>query len=94
MYTFLYDYRNILHVHVCVKSTHVLHVYMCIEYMYYCFSALFLSALKSQGIPYSPAGIKRAIEGSATPLGSHLPFSVGRGVIQVQYTLYKLCNWT
>ena len=62
--------------------------------MYYCFSALFLSALKSQGVPYSPAGIKRAIEGSATPLGSHLPFSIGRGVIQVQYTLYKLCSWT
>ena len=45
--------------------------------------ALLLSALKSQGIPYTPASIKRTLENTATPLGAHDTFSVGRGVIQV-----------
>ena len=47
------------------------------------FSALILSALKSDKIPYSPALMKKVIENTATPLGKHDPFSVGHGVIQV-----------
>ena len=50
--------------------------------------ALLLSALKSQGIPYTPASIKRTLENTATPLGAHDTFSVGHGVIQVSEHLY------
>ena len=45
--------------------------------------ALLLSALKSNGIPYTPALIKKIIENTAAPLGSHDQFSVGHGVLQV-----------
>ncbi|XP_019851608.1 PREDICTED: tripeptidyl-peptidase 2 [Amphimedon queenslandica] len=45
--------------------------------------ALLLSAIKYRGYDYTPALIKRVIEKTATPLGSHDPFSIGHGVIQV-----------
>lgn len=47
--------------------------------------ALLLSALKAQGLQYTPALIKRTIENTAIPLGSHDAFSIGHGVIQVLY---------
>ena len=50
--------------------------------------ALMISALKAQGVPYSPAAIKQSLSNTAVPLGSHDPFSVGHGVIQV----YMLCK--
>ena len=52
-------------------------------------TALLLSALKSNGVPYNPAFIKKIIENTAVPLGHHDPFSIGHGIIQVCY----LCNW-
>jgi hypothetical protein len=48
------------------------------------FSALLLSALKSQGIPYTPALVKRTLENTAAPLGTHDAFSIGHGVVQVK----------
>ena len=45
--------------------------------------ALLLSAIKFRGQQYTPALVKRVIEKTATPLGSHDPFSIGHGVIQV-----------
>lgn len=57
-------------------------------------SALLLSALKSNKIPYSPALIKKIIENTATPLGKHDPFSVGHGVIQVCHNVkYYMYIW-
>lgn len=47
-----------------------------------------LSALKAEGISYSPASIKRTLENSAAPLGSHDKFSIGQGVIQVSEILF------
>ena len=55
------------------------------------FLALMLSALKSQDIPYTPASVKRILENTATPLGSHDPFSIGHGVIQV-YNEWGVCH--
>ena len=46
--------------------------------------ALMLSALKAEGVSYSPASIKRVLENSAAPLGNHDKFSIGQGVIQVR----------
>ena len=46
-------------------------------------SALLLSALKTQRIPYTPATIKRTVENTATTLGSHDSFSIGHGIVQV-----------
>lgn len=46
-------------------------------------TALMLSALKAEGVPYSPASVKRTVENTATPLGTHDKFSIGHGVIQV-----------
>ena len=46
--------------------------------------ALMLSALKAEGVCYSPASIKRVLENSAAPLGNHDKFSIGQGVIQVR----------
>ena len=49
------------------------------------FSALLLSALKTEGIAYLPAYIKRELQNAAKPLGPHDVFSAGYGVIQVIY---------
>lgn len=52
--------------------------------MFPSFPALMISGLKSQSVVYSPASIKRVLENTAIPLGSHDSFSVGQGVIQVR----------
>ena len=64
---------------------------MLLLYVSLLITALFLSALKSQGIPYIPASIKRAIEGTAASLGQHPPFSIGHGVIQVCKSVALIC---
>ncbi len=56
-------------------------LFLCVLFL--CVLALFLSGLLNEGITYVPAGIKRAIEGTASSLGTHPQFSIGRGVIQV-----------
>ena len=51
---------------------------------YICNTALMLSALKAEGVSYSPASIKRVLENTAAPLSSHDKFSIGHGVLQVR----------
>ena len=60
-----------------VKSEHS---YSCSIFV---IAALLLSALKAEGVAYSPASVKRALENTAAPLGQHDKFSIGQGVVQV-----------
>ena len=63
-------------------------------YVYYgsvSYAALMLSALKAEGVPYSPAAVKRILENTATPLGRHDKFSIGQGVIQVRLSACTVC---
>lgn len=49
--------------------------------------ALLLSGLKAEGLPYSPARVRRALENTCVPLGGDAPDAVltyGRGLIQVR----------
>lgn len=45
--------------------------------------ALLLSALKAEGIPYSPHSIRRALENTAQPVPGVEVFAQGRGLIQI-----------
>jgi tripeptidyl-peptidase-2 len=45
--------------------------------------ALLLSSLKFQSISYTPSVVKRTIENTAIPMGPHPPWTIGRGIIQV-----------
>ena len=60
--------------------------YDCVSY-----AALMLSALKAEGVPYSPASVKRTLENTATALGKHDKFSIGQGVIQVRLSACTVC---
>jgi hypothetical protein len=55
------------------------------------FAALMLSALKAEGVPYSPASVKRTLENTAAALGKHDKFSIGQGVIQVRLSACTVC---
>ena len=45
--------------------------------------ALILSALVAQGIPYTPAGVRRAIENSAVKVNGIEPWALGTGLLDV-----------
>ena len=48
-----------------------------------CGSALVLSALKAQGVSYSPSSVQRALENTALNIDTVEKFALGHGLIQV-----------
>ena len=54
--------------------------------------ALLLCALKDEGLVYCPASIKRALENTATPLGTQDAFSSGHGIVQVGVVMGVVTN--
>ena len=72
-------YGRFIYCDYVVKSEHFYSVIFLIVSV----TALMLSALKAEGVAYSPASVKRTLENTAAPLGQHDKFSIGQGVIQV-----------
>ena len=46
-------------------------------------TALILSALKANGVAYTPFSVRRAIENTALKVDSIEPFALGHGLLQV-----------
>lgn len=78
MYLFLFCILFSIDLFFSFVHNFVLSSLLSFEYL-----ALLLSALKARSIPYTPAAIKRTIEATAIPLGSHDAFSIGQGLLQV-----------
>lgn len=58
--------------------------------IYLVVSALLLSGLKAQAVPYSPFSVKRALENSALFVESMDPFAQGYGLLQVNCSGNKI----
>jgi len=55
--------------------------------------ALLISGLKQEGIPYTPASIKRAIQNTARPVTGIEVFALGAGLLQVDKAFEHCCKY-
>ena len=62
---------------------HILLLHDLFQYILFFHTALILSALKAENIPYCPYSVRRALENTATQVPNIEKFALGQGLLQV-----------